>query len=357
MKKRIFFLGAWCLFSLCTVAQETTKLTAAKHNQYGLVYSLPHTVLTVEVEATKVTAKRGPYYQYAEKYLGTPATITEDAEYWELDKVRLHAEGRPDKNEEYLVQFKSGSAPYMMLNKEGLLLSVNTDPQPEEDLFVPAKGGKIVSSLADNEYYSVFSEELVMSGSISNMAGVAAKQLFHIRESRTSIITGEADQMPADGESMKLVMKQLDDQEQALVALFMGTVTKEKVVRQFEVMPTGAMQNEVLFRFSTFLGIVEADNLAGEPVYMNLEVTEQGKLPVDAKGRELKMPKNGLAYRIPGKALVSIRIQDRSLYKASCQVAQFGVVFALDPKMFDHKKSPAKVQFFPQTGAIKELTQ
>lgn len=357
MKKWIFSLCALGMFSFCTVAQETTRLTAAKHNQYGLIYSLPKTVFKVEVEATKVIAKRGPYYQYAEKYLGTPAVITEDAEYWDLNKVRLQAVGEPDKKQEYLVQFKSGAAPYMILDKEGLLLSVNTDVAPDSNAFVPAKGGVIASPLSDNEYYSVFSEELVMSGSVSNMAGVAAKQLFHIRESRTGIITGEADQMPADGESMKLVMKQLDAQEQALVALFMGTISKEKVVRVFDVVPSGALENEVLFRFSKFLGIVDSDNLAGDPVYMNLNITEQGKLPADAKGRELQMPKNALAYCIPGKASVSIDMKGKTLYKATCQVAQFGVVFGLDPKMFDNKKSPAKVQFFPQTGAIRELTQ
>lgn len=40
MKKGIISL---CL--LCTIsafAQETTKLTAGKHNEYGLIYSLPN---------------------------------------------------------------------------------------------------------------------------------------------------------------------------------------------------------------------------------------------------------------------------------------------------------------------------
>ena len=45
MKKGIISL---CL--LCTIsafAQETTKLTAGKHNEYGLIYSLPKTVFDI----------------------------------------------------------------------------------------------------------------------------------------------------------------------------------------------------------------------------------------------------------------------------------------------------------------------
>ena len=64
MKKGIISL---CL--LCTIsafAQETTKLTAGKHNEYGLIYSLPKTVFDIEVVATQTIVKAGPYYKYAE---------------------------------------------------------------------------------------------------------------------------------------------------------------------------------------------------------------------------------------------------------------------------------------------------
>ena len=66
-----------CLFFTTSLAfaQETKKLTAEKHNEYGLIYSLPQTHLDVEVVATKTTRKAGPYYQYAEKYLGISGAI------------------------------------------------------------------------------------------------------------------------------------------------------------------------------------------------------------------------------------------------------------------------------------------
>lgn len=47
------------------------------------------------------------------------------------------------------------------------------------------------------------------------MAEVAAKQLYRIRESRLNLVTGEVDELPADGESFKLIIQQLDEQEAA----------------------------------------------------------------------------------------------------------------------------------------------
>ena len=75
MKYFILTLGLFLTTNI-GFAQETKRLTAEKHNEYGLIYSLPQTHLDIEVVATKTTRKAGPYYQYAEKYLGIPEPIT-----------------------------------------------------------------------------------------------------------------------------------------------------------------------------------------------------------------------------------------------------------------------------------------
>ena len=90
---------------------------------------------------------------------------------------------------------------------------------------------------------------------------------------------------------------------------------------------------------------------------MNLKITEKGEYPVDAKGNIKEMPKNGVAYCIPGKAAVEITYKGKPVFKNSFQVAQFGIVYGLDPSLFDNKKAPAHVTFYPQTGAIHEIGQ
>lgn len=56
MKYFILTLGLFLTTNI-GFAQETKKLTAEKHNEYGLIYSLPQTHLDIEVVATKRHAK------------------------------------------------------------------------------------------------------------------------------------------------------------------------------------------------------------------------------------------------------------------------------------------------------------
>ena len=76
------------LLSLPIMAQtKVVKKNAVKANNFGITYSLPKTSLVVDAEVTKVTCKAGPYYKYAEKYLGVKDAITEDKVYYELGKI------------------------------------------------------------------------------------------------------------------------------------------------------------------------------------------------------------------------------------------------------------------------------
>ena len=114
---------------------KVVKKNAVKANNFGITYSLPKTSLVVEAEVTKVTCKAGPYYQYAEKYLGVKEVIAEDAVYYELGKVRLINQGLPDPDNTYIVEFKPGTvAPYAYLTEEGLLCSINTEYVPEAEI-------------------------------------------------------------------------------------------------------------------------------------------------------------------------------------------------------------------------------
>ena len=198
---------------------------------------------------------------------------------------------------------------------------------------------------------------MLMSGSVAKMAEIAAKQIYRIRESRLDLSTGESDQKPADGAALKLMMQQLDEQEQALTALFLGTEQTEQVVKHFIWTPNGDTANEVVFRLSDFTGIVDKNNLSGTPIYMQLKITEKGEMPIDAKGNIKEMPKNALAYCIPGKAEAQLTYNGKTIFKGEFQLSQAGIVYGLDPNLFTDKKAPSHVTFYSETGAIKEIGQ
>ena len=224
--KSLLTLSLIAVCSATSVAQSTQKLTAGKHNEYGLIYSLPVTHVRITVEAEKTVLKAGPFFNYAKKYLGVDKVVVADSVKWTIKNIDIDTYGVPDADNRYLMQFKSGYAPFVILSKEGLPLAIN-----EENVETPLPVKQPVkaepSRLDNNNYASSLPGELLAGESLSKRAEIAARMIYKIRESRTNYATGEADQMPPDGEAMRLALEHLDQQEADLMALFCGTCTTE----------------------------------------------------------------------------------------------------------------------------------
>ena len=350
-------VASMLLGSFVAISQtRVEKKVAMKSNGYGVTYALPKTSLIVTAEVTKVTCKAGPYYKYAEKYLGVKDAVTNDHVYYELGKIYLENKGVPDEENTYTIEFKSKTvAPYVYLTEDGLMCSINADYTPAE---ANLKNTKHEAQTAETtDVTAVMTEELLMAGSVTRQAEVAAKQIYRLRESKMDIVSGEADNMPPDGEAMKLVLQQLTDQEQALTTLFIGRRQRKTTFHEVRIVPQDDLNKEVLFRFSEKLGLLDADDLGGQPVYLNLHATERAPEldPKEAEKKE-KMLK-GIVYNVPGKARVEIETGTKKLYQGEVQIVQFGTREGLAPVMFDDKKAPVKVFFYPETGAIKQIIQ
>lgn len=354
MKLKIFTI----LFAAATMtagAQSTQKLNANKASEYGLIYSLPTTVLDVTLEAERVVRRPGEFYKYAKKYLSTDNAISAPSEEWSLKSVTVVPRGVADADEKYLMQFKSGSSPFLVINAEGLPVALNTESVlAEEPVSVPVAVGPQPTPLDVPAARQAVTEEMHQSQSTAKRAELAAAQIYALRQSRNDYITGQADNMP-DGEALRLILDNLTAQEAALTAMFLGTEQRSTDVATFTYVPDGEAVRDVVARLSSFKGIVDADDLSGDPVYLTLNVVERGALPVNDKGEEKKFPKGGVAYRIPGAASVTLTFDGRELYSSVVSVAQFGPVFGLDPSLFTDKKAPAYLLLDPATGAIREL--
>lgn len=351
---KVFSLALALAVSLGAMAQSTQKFTAAKHNEYGLTYSLPKTHLRVVVEAEKTVKQAGPYYKYAKKYLGTENVITKDSQEWTLKGLDVETFGVPNADQTYLMQFKSGVLTYMMKTADGLLLSLNTENVVAPTPMKSATAEK-PSVLDNNNFAKALSGELLVSESTAKRAEIAAQQIYKIRESRTNFATGEADQMP-DGQALKLIMQQLDEQEAALTALFIGSVKKSTEIKVYDYLPgTTDVVNDVLMRISDIGGAVDKNDLSGEPLYISMKVVEKGALPVDEKGVEKKLPKGAIIYNMPGKAEFTFSFDGKKILSKTFDIAQLGVEFGLDPSLVNDKKQPSFVKFYPETGAVKEI--
>lgn len=350
--KQIAIIASALVISLAANAQQAQKFNASKANDYGLVYSLPTTALDVTIEAEFTVRKPGEFAKYAAKYLNVSNPILEPSANVTVKSVVINAVGIANPGQQYLITLKGGQSPYIFISDENIPLAINTtDIYATPSLPVPSAKAAVPTPLETPAAQQVITQEMLQSHSSAKRAELAAEQIYALRQSRTEIITGQADQMPPDGAAMQLVLDNISAQEQALLAMFIGTESVSTQVRTFRIVPEGDIANQVIARVSVSNGIVDPSDLSGAPVYLSLNVTQQGKLPVDEKGANLPFPKGGVAYCIPGKAECSVRYNGRIIDRQEFEMAQFGVVYGMDPKGFTDKKEPLFLQFNPVTGA------
>lgn len=349
----------FAMMSVFTVfSQTTTKLTATKANEYGLIYTLPITAFEVTIAVEKTVNTPGEYYQYARKYLNT-APIMKPSETWKVVKAVINPIAIANEEERYVATFKSGNSVYMMVSDKNFPISINDDGyEPEIELAelpeaVEAKPTILQLPVAQQ----VMTPEMIQSKSVAKRAELAAEKIYELRSTRNEIISGQADAMPSDGAAMKLALEQISAQESALTAMFLGTVQTSVEVRTYKVnVPdNGEVNRVVVARLSAVEGLIPASDLSGDPIYVEITPLVQGELPVNEKGEPKTFPKGGVAYRIPGTAWVSVSFDGNILTEGEFDVAQYGVVFGVDPKLFIGKNSPAYIHFNPLTGAVREL--
>lgn len=339
---------------LPAAGQQTKILTADKHNEYGLVYNLPKTALAVDVTAERTVRKAGPYFQYAKKSIGTDEVVLEDSESWTITSVKVTPYGVADPQARFLMQLKPGATSFIGVDADGMLLSINRNPEGQGALPAVPEPREEGEKIALNEYLQYVDQDFISSQSMAKQAQMLAESLMEIRDAKISLTRGTAETMPTDGKQLELMLNSLGRQEAAVAAAFAGTTEKETVTRRFTYIPAGDA-HETLFRMSDFAGFVDADDYSGEPVWINVEVTNRAALPLDAKGETKKVPKDAVAYKVPGAASVSVTFKGKTLFSQEMEMGQFGVVFGIAPLLFSDRKTPSYAVFDPVTGGLKEI--
>lgn len=356
-----YSIGLLSLFlTLSLNAQKTVKMSAVKSNDYGVPYNLPYTAIKLTATITKTEKKAGEYFQYAERYLSVSNPILADETIYTLDNVEAITIGLPDKEKSYLVEFRPNTtAPYVTLTKDGLICAINADAVFSEETAVAMT--PLGKSQALINPKTILSEETLRAGSTAKQAELIAKQIYLLRESRSNILTGEADNMPPDGNAYKLVMEQLEANEKALMSLFVGKETTETSTQTFTVnIPKENIDKQLVFRFSSKLGVVDARDLAGAPVFLSLtnQNPREQLILTDKEEKALeKKFSSGIIYNIPTKAELKVEFNGETLVRKMCDIVQYGTQEVLVTKMFDNNKQPVKVIFYPDLGAIKQIIE
>ena len=357
MNIRKIALTAGLLLSVITAsAQGQSSAYQPGVTQDGVSYWLPKTMITVTVTARKQTFKPGEFSRYAERYLRLSDVKDKAEEVWSIKDVRISTSGVPDKDNLYTLTFPvKGNRPYFDLTNDGVIQGVNVRKKEQPAQNVQAPAPQPVKKLNPQEYMT---EEILMASSTAKMAELTAKEIYNIRESRNNITRGQADFVPTDGESLKFMLESLTAQETALLTLFNGTNETEEVTFTINVTPDEALNKQILFRFSTKLGVLPIDNLAGEPVWIDLtdrKMSDNYAMDPDQQKKlqaaKAKKEASFLYYRLPGRAGLRIYNNRTTFLEQEIQLAQFGSVEVITTTIMG-KMADAKITFDTTTGAV-----
>jgi len=262
IKKAIALL---LLLAPCAVDAQT-EVTAYRPGvtDEGITYFLPKTALHFTVTATRTLYTPGEYAAYAERYLRLKDVTQTPYEVWQITSIDMTPYGVADTGQAYSIKLKAKTAaPLVSLAADGRLLAINVDQvDDEKTLSRRSVVRDAAKTLRPADYQT---EEILSAGSVSKMAELTAGEIYDIRENRSLLTKGQADFMPKDGEQLRLMLAQLDVQEEALLQLFKGTATQETHTFVIDEIPAGAVDKKILFRFSKHFGLVEADDYSGEP--------------------------------------------------------------------------------------------
>lgn len=317
----------------------------------GAIYFLPKTAISITVQIEKSAYTPGDFCKYAERYLRIKGVSPTPSVSYRIITIRQEAVAIADTTKGFAVKFDAKtSATNVRLSNDGILLAINAEPKKivTTQPFVPAPQPAVINP---RQYMS---EEILAAGSTAKMAELTAQDIYEIRESRNLLVRGQADNMPKDGEQLRLMLSQLDLQDRTMTSLFTGTTVNDTTEYTFTVVPDKDINRQVLFRFSQKLGIVDQDDLAGTPYYITIEdlKTVPSPEPVDPKKKSKQVP--GIYVNIPGRLRSTVSDTQKTLITTEFSAGQFGNVELLSGALFN-KRYTTRLWLHPLSGAIEKL--
>jgi hypothetical protein len=312
-----------------SVAAEAQIVNPGERVPAGaIVYSLPFTTIHLEVEAEYEEFIAGPYAGYAKKYLGVDVR-TDDEISHSVSSVNLtpFIEADPATNIAlYLGNNRNASANFLEMINQGLIMWSDSYSGKSEKMRYPSlKSEDVFSSSMSSEnlvsekttlYRTARSnsgtervavqQSQIVEKSAERRAEEAAAQIFHLREKRLNIITGDTD-ATFSGDALRAAVEEITRLEQEYLSLFMGKSTYGKQVMSFDVVPRQENEKQIYiaFRISERSGLLPANDLSGRPVVLEL-IPEGNPAPVNMEVSQKN--EEFVLYRKP--AMINARLLD-----------------------------------------------
>ncbi len=318
----------------------------------SLIYSLPQTGFEFTIVAQRTIQTAGPYNNYADQFLGLKDIIRSNQTIWSLKDVKIKSFNELDPEHYYIIESDGlVETNALSLKEAGLILDISPSVYENRNYYSKNLENTDISGIAirdmgSDEYYDIEKDttykiveldtafvripyvlERRRQLSLEEQAENTARILLELREGRHLILTGEANVFPQD----RAAIDEINRLENEYISLFSGKSRSEIITFKFFLIPGKEMEDKpvILCRFSPEDGVLEANDLTGRPVVV--ELMSAGK--VDKINLVANDSKSGtydkIYYRIP--EVVDIRVTDgrSTLGKSRELVYQFGKIVTL----------------------------
>ncbi|MBR1878114.1 MAG: DUF4831 family protein [Paludibacteraceae bacterium] len=351
-------------FALLVAALTLTTALQAQTLQAGepaVVYYSPKTNIILDFSYTEEIHRQGVYAGYAEELLGIDDVVSENKTTYTIQGVQINTRTEADLSRPHKIVAEPGvPVQYITLNEKNILVGYNLPAVNEK------KNTHNNKRTADGEAGVVpvrvfpFGEEVTEAKSIAAEAQAVAKQIYRIRESRMYLLSGEVEHAPADGNAMKLVLEELNNQEKQLTELFTGTIsrtTKHKRISYLPMAEDGKNFHKKLY-FSADHGFTTSENAEAEEIGVTIQHTRPQVTPAqdDAKNKKKGNEPSQIVYNLPGQGQVMVRYKGETLAERTLPLAQFGIDVPLAKDLFTGKTLPV-IRFNETTGNIVSISK
>lgn len=380
MSRMIFRTSMVFLTIICLQWNVSAQKRRTLETPSTVIYALPQTVIKLDVTAEKTILKRGPFAEYANKYLGITDVVSANGVEWKLKTINASSVGEVDPEQYHKLTTSVDYEPSLIaLSPTGLIKGFNLKKsqiidEDKELLFtsvedVDIEYGKfsidpIIKYREDTIYKVVETdtafikipvlEKQALTKSLEEKAEEAAHEIFKLRKRRFKILTANFEVLPPDGKAYEVIVRELRKLEDEYLSLFIGKKVSSLRNFYFSYTPNKGENGGVVFRMSPQMGPVGVNDLGGKPIridFKNLESTRELAIIPTAGIAPQKL----ISYRIPGIADVSISNGKRVLYKDRIPVAQFGKIANLPAEVLLNENY--SIEFYPDLGSIKNVSK
>ena len=359
------------------------KMDSALPKEDGVYYSLPKTVITVEVDVSKTYKIKGQFSGFANKYLGLSNVITENSSSFSIDDIKLSDYSLPDHDQYYFVEIPNScrkkNSVLLQLSETGIINSINgynklnnktnsiiSSDATAEDVAKPAVQTFLNSNMMasfDTTIEKIDMDTFILQKKIikkiyvdkneEQKAKEAADYIMKIKENEFNLLTGYSE-VNFSKESLEYMHEQLKKQESEYLNLFTGATVVHhfKFYYTYNPVDSKSKANIPLFLFSAKDGISDTSSNKGESVNLKIEKLDSSNVlePFNDAKLDLKKKHHGFYYRIPEYAKVSVCCNNKIKAESNILVSQFGVVCEL-PAI-----NGIKALYYPNSGEVKTIS-